>query len=284
MSTEILLAQNFAETHPADAARIIEGLLPEEASAYLDELPPRPAAELLQKMVSSNAAECISQLSPSRFAQVIAALPLDSAAALLRRLEPERQAELLLRAPSNVSTLLARLLRYPENSAGALMDPRALALPNDITVTEAMARVRRAPRHALYYNYVVNREQKLIGVMNLRELMLAPPKETLSAAMHREVTALPALAGSMTIVAHPGWRDLHALPVVDDKGVFLGVLRYQTLRKLERESTTPPPPGGGLAAVLSLGELYWVALAGMLTDLTSSIAAQTRANKETAND
>jgi magnesium transporter len=284
METEKLLAQNFAEGHPADAARVLEGLATEEVSAYLDELPPRTAADVLRKMVSSNATECISHLSPPRFAQVIAALPLDSAAALLRRLEPQRRTTLLSRAPSKIAALLGRLLRYPENSAGALMDPRALALPNDITVTEAMARVRRMPRHALYYIYVLNREQKLVGVMNLRELMLAPPIETLSAAMRREVTTLPALAGRMAIVEHPGWRNVHALPVIDDAGVFLGVLRYETLRKLEREFATQPAQGRGLTTVLTLGELCWVGLAGILTDLTSAVAAQTPAVRETAND
>jgi magnesium transporter len=284
METDKLLAMNFAEDHPADAARVLEGLALEDASAYLDELPPRLAAEVLQKMVSANAAECLAQLSPPRFAGIITALPLDSAAALLRRLEPERQEELLFRAPANISALLGSLLRYPEKSAGALMDPRALALPEDITATDAMARLRRAPRHALYYIYVLNREQKLVGVMNLRELMLAPPKEALSATMRREVATLPALAGRMAIVEHPGWRDVHALPVVDDEGTFLGVLRYETLRKLERETATPTPAGGGLAAVLTLGELCWVGLAGILTDLTSSVAAPTRAREEIAND
>nr|MBM2802512.1 mgtE [Deltaproteobacteria bacterium] len=284
METDTLLATNFAEDHPSDAARVLEGFAPEEASAYLDELPPRSAAEVLQKRVSSNAAECIAQLSPPRFARIIAALPLDRAAALLRQLDPGRQADLLKQAPSDISALLASLLRYPENSAGALMDPLAMALPEDITATEAMARVRRAPRHALYYIYVINREQKLVGVMNLRELMMAPPKETLRTAMRREVATLPAAAGRLAIVEHPGWRDVHALPVVDDDGIFLGVLRYETLRKLERESAAPPAPGGGLAAVLTLGELCWVGLAGILTDLTSAVAAPTRAQKETAND
>ncbi len=284
MESDKLLAKNFAEDHPADAARVLEGLAPAAASAYLDELPPRVAADVLQKIALSNAAECLELLSPQGFAQIAGVLPLNRAAALLRRLQPERQAELLSRAPVNIAALLGSLLRYPENSAGALMDPRALALPEDITALEALARVRRAPRHALYYIYVLNREQQLVGVVNLRELMLAPPKETLRAAMHRDLATLPALAGRMAIVEHPGWRDVHALPVVDDGGIFLGVLRYETLRLLERESAVPASQGGGLAAVLTLGELCWVGLAGILTDLTSSVAAQPRARKETAND
>ena len=284
METDTLLARNFAEQHPSDAAQVLERLAAEEASAYLDDLPPRVAATVLHRMVSATAAECVAQLSPPRFAPVIAALPLDRSAALLRRLEPARQKELLSRVPSNISALLAGLLRYPENSAGALMDPRALTLPEDITAAEAMARVRRAPRHALYYIYVLNREQKLVGVMNLRELMLAPPKERLSGAMRREVASLPASAGRMAIIEHRGWRDVHALPVVDACGMFLGVLRYETLRRLERESVPAPSPEGALAAVLTLGEICWVGLAGILTDLTSSVTARVRAEREGRND
>jgi len=283
MEIEKSLAKNFAEDHPAEAARVIEELMADEAAAYLDELPARAAAEVLQKVVLPSAAECLAQLSPARFGQVVAALPLDRAAALLRRLEPARREELLSRAPADIAALLGRLLRYPENSAGALMDPRALALPEDIAAAEAMARLRRAPRHALYYIYTVNREQHLVGVINLRELMLAPPREALSAVMRREVMTLPALAGRAAIVEHPGWREVHALPVVDEKGMFLGVLRYKTLRQLERESAAPQI-SGGLAAVLTLGELYWVGLAGMLSDLASPGSAPRPAGKETGDE
>jgi len=280
MESYNFLAKQFAEDHPLDAARVLEKLPSQDASAYLTELSPRLAAKVLQSMISSNAAECIAQLSPSRSTDIIAALPLNSAATILRRFDPERRAEILPRIPSPVSTLLVRLLRYPENSAGAFMDPRALALPEDITATEALARVRRTPRHALYYIYVLDREQKLVGVMNLRELMLAHPKSTLGVTMHREVMTIPALAGRRAIVENSGWHDVHALPVVDNVGTFLGVLRYETLRTLERDAATKPSPAeGALAAVLNLGELCWVGLAGILSDLTASMVPRANVMK-----
>ena len=276
METEKLLAQSFTEEHPADAALILERLSDDEAAAYIEQLPPRLAAAVVQKMATSTGAECVARLSPQRFGQIVSILPLDVAAALLRRLAADRREDLLQQAPASIAPLLARLLRYPENCAGALMDSRVLALPEDITVSEALARVRRTPRHALYYLYVTDRQQKLVGVVNLRELMLAAPRDSLAATMRREVMSLTALSDRTAIINHPGWRDVHALPVVDDHEVFLGVLRYETLRRIEGETKSPLPAAGALDAVLTFGELCWVGLAGVLTDLTTSVGSVTR--------
>lgn len=271
MDTDRVLSQSFVEAHPTDAAAILERLKPQETAAYLDLLPTRECALVLECMVSPYAAECLVHLSPQRFALAIEALPLDTAAALLRRLEPAPQERLLNQAPPDVANLLRRLLRYPEASAGALMDPRTLALPEDITAHEGLMRVRRAPRHALYYLYVVDRQQKLVGVLNLRELMLATPRALLASVMQREVATIPASADRLVILEHPAWRDVHALPVVDDHGILLGVLRYETLRELEGKSQADTAAAGAISTVLNLGELCWVALAGVLTDLSTSI-------------
>ncbi len=279
METERQLAQTFSQDHPVDAARILERLSPPDASAYLAEVPPRVVANILERMVPANAADCLTHLSAARFAQVIGAFPLDRAAALLRRVDAKDQQRLLAEAPAAVAPLLRRMLGYPENSAGALMDPRALALPEDIIVSEALARVRRAPRHTLYYLYVVNRSGILVGVLNLRELMLATGKNPLSSVMRREVVTISPLANSAAILEHPGWQNVHALPVVDNQGVLLGALRYETLRQLEGKGDLPTPAGGALSTMLTLGELCWVGLAGVLTDLTTSIVAPSTPRK-----
>ena len=153
------------------------------------------------------------------------------------------------------------------------MDPRALALPDDLAISEALKRVRRSPQNVLYYMYVVDRDQRLVGVLNLRELMLASPKTTLSSAMQPNVARLPALADLMAIVAHPGWRDFHALPVVDAGDTFIGVIRYETLRRLEDE-TGAPPYNQAVATVLSLGELCWIGFAGMLAGLAATLSTK----------
>lgn len=274
MNAQKQLAENFAEAHPADAALVLERLAPPVAAAYLDALAPRLAAAVLQHMASANGAECLARLAPARGGAVVGLMPLDRRALLLRRLEGGRRELILGQLPAPARALLERLLGYPENSAAALMDPLVLALPADLSAGEALTRLRRTPRRALYYLYIVDRAQKLAGVINLRELMLAAPKDLLSTIMRRDVIHLAALTDRAAIVEHPGWRQVHALPVVDAEGLFLGALRYETLKRLEDENKAPAGTAGALAAMLTLGELWWLGLAGVLTDLTTPARAQ----------
>jgi magnesium transporter len=286
METDHLLSQIFLEAHPPDAAVIMERLPAEEAAALFEKIPARIAAGVLERMAPSSAADCLTQLSPDRYALIATALPVDTTAALLRHLDPEQQDRLLVQAPPDISFLLRRLLQYPDGTAGALMDPRVLAFPEDITVGEALARVHRSPRHTHYYLYVIDRQQRFVGVLNLRELMLASPKELLASVMQSDVAKISADADQMSIVSHPAWRHFHALPVVDDQGIFLGVIRHETLRRIEEQSATGRPGLGAFSTVLTLGELCWIGLTGVLADLADSMIPQgtgEKSQKETGH-
>ncbi len=223
-------------------------------------------------MAPLNAAGCLERLAPAPAVAVLTALPLNAAAGLLRRLNVDVRDRTLVHAPAEFTITLRRLLQYPEGTAGALMETRALSLPGDVRVSEARTRVRRALHSLLFYVYVVDREQRLIGVLNLRELMLASPKTMLSSAMRPHVLRLPARADLTAIVAHPGWRDFHVLPVVDDSGTFIGVIRYETLRRLE--DTAAQPASEAISTMLRLGELCWIGLTGMLVGVAATILPQ----------
>ncbi len=272
METDWLLSQAFLESHPRDSAVILERLPAEEAAAFLEKTRPQLAAQVFQSMAPLAAAGCIACLAPEAAVAVLRALPLNLAAGLLRRLDAEVRDRALAYAPADFSISLRRLLQFPEGTAGALMEPRALSLPGDIRVGEARTRVRRAPNSLLSYMYVVDREQRLIGVLTLRELMLASPKTMLSSAMRPHVLRLPARADFASIVAHPGWRDFHVLPVVDDSGAFVGVIRHEKLRRLEDAASRPASQA--ISTMLSLGELYWIGLTGVLAGVAATILPQ----------
>lgn len=275
METDRLLLDAFFTSHPDDAALILERHPPEEAALVLEKSPFDLAAILLERMSPPNGAACLSRLSPKAARAIVAEIPPDSAANLLRRMETEDREALLSSMPQELSAPLELLLRYPEGTAGSLMDPKILSLPDDITVGEALTRVRHSPQYTLYYLYVVDRSQRLVGVVNLRELMLAAPESLLSSVMRQPVTSVSSREIRAAILSHPGWREYHAIPVVDDAGVFVGAIRYETLRRLEDTSRVGGQEKGPLGAFLALGEFYWIGLSGMLSGIVSAVASPT---------
>lgn len=273
MRAETHLGAAFAAAHPDDAARVLERLGPAAAAGALEGMATEAVAGVIGRLVSRSPAELLARMPADRAQAVLAALPADVAAAALRRADPDVQATLLAALEPEAARAVTTRLRHPEDSAVALADPRVITLPDDVSAGEALARVKRASRSALYYLYVLDRAQRLVGVLNLRELLMAPPRAPLASVMRRDVVTVAARARRADIVTHAAWQAVHALPVVDDGGVFLGVLRYETLRALERDAESSDAASSALATVLTLGELCWVGLTGVFVDLASTVAA-----------
>lgn len=270
--SELALAREFIAAHPDDAARVVERHPVPEASELLAGLPPEESGLVLEQMAPATAAECLAAMPPTNAGEVLARLSIDRAAGLLRRLPSDVAQRLLDQAPAPVlAAALRMLVAHPEGSAGALVDPTVLAVPSEMRARDALETVVREASHALYYVYAVDRAHRLVGVLTLRELMLAPPEAALSEVMHVEVERLRASAELPEIVGHPGWREHHALPVVDEDAKFLGALRYSTLRRLERSGADGNGRSPALEAAISLGELYWFGLSSVLEGMAAAM-------------
>ncbi|MGH7794069.1 MAG: magnesium transporter MgtE N-terminal domain-containing protein [Candidatus Binatia bacterium] len=275
MNSDWPLARTFLEKHPYEAGLVLEKLAPAQIAALLREMPLPTAAGVLEQMTSATGAGCLLAFPLDYAGPVIESLSLDAAARMLRCLPASERDRLLGAVSDRRAAPLTRLLTYPLGTAGSLMDPQVPALPESLLVGDALGRVQRAAQYTFYYVYVVNPEQTLVGVMNLRELMLAVPQDHLSAVMHTHVERLPASAALPTILLHPAWREFHALPVTDGQEKFLGAIRYKTLKRLEQESARQRPADESLTALLSLGELCWIGFAGMLAGLAATVFPRT---------
>jgi Mg/Co/Ni transporter MgtE len=286
MELERRLARALVRDHPERAAAVLERLDPSAAARLLEARSGEERgaeAELLRRMVPAHAAGVLRALGSERGAQGLAALDLDVAAHLLRRLEAleagASEALLAHAAPARARALRA-LLRFPAHTAGALMDPEVLALPVDATAAEALARVRAAADRARYTLYVLDREQLLVGALTLRELLLAPPRTPLAEIMTRDPLRLDARDDRARVVTHPGWREVHALPVVDERGAYLGAVRYRTMRVLEEELLHARAEDED--ASRALGRLFATAAGGVLDALTGAPAAPGRGARDGA--
>ena len=142
-----------------------------EAALVLGDLAPAVAAGLLHYLPSLSAALALEQLSSEEAAAILIAVRPDIAAPILRATSSERRAAVIAGFPSRLRAAISNLLIYAEDTAGALMDPEVLTAFEQEPVRQVLERVQRNPEHALYYLYVVADDQRLVGVVNMRELM-----------------------------------------------------------------------------------------------------------------
>lgn len=273
MKLQQQLARAFLEDHPQEAARALERMPADQRAAVVRELP--AAARVLRRMVAAAAADVLSRLTPDEAASALEWLAIDSAIVLLRRLPPDTADRLIAALPAEKQASLRRVLRYPEDTAGALMDPAVVALPEDVTVGEARARLRRDAQSLLHYIFVVDRDGRLVGVLDIPELMRARAGVGLGSVMHSRVDRLPASTPAAGVRAHPGWRSFHALPVTDEDGRFLGAIRYQTLRRLEQEAAANRSAHAASITVNALGELFHIGVAGLVDGVAGAARPRT---------
>lgn len=248
-------AARLAERHPHHAARLLERIAPREAGSFLAGQPPRVHAAVLVRMSPGAAAACLDAAGDAA-ARAVAELPRGAAGVVLRRLGPDARTRVLAALPAGVREALERGLRYADRTAGAVADVDAPAVAQHLTAGDARRALRGVASAPYPYVYVTDDEQRLVGVLHVRELADAPAGAPLAQMMATELVALPATAALAAVATHPGWREFDALPVVEPSGVFLGVLQHRHVR-----GAAGPVPGGSLAGTLfHLGELYWVGL------------------------
>ena len=263
MNLERQLLAQFATDHPAEVASALAAMSHREAALVLGDLAPAAAASLLHYLPSLSAALALEQLAAEDAAAILIVVRPDIAAAILRTTPNERQAAVVECFPERRQAVIANLLIYAEDTAGALMDPHVLTASEQEPVHQVLARLQRNPAHALYYLYVVADDQRLVGVVNMRELMGARPNASLASVCTRRVASIAASATWQTVVEHPAWGSVHALPVVDTAGQFIGVLRYETVRALERRRAGDTLADSGLQTASALGELFGLGLRGI---------------------
>jgi magnesium transporter len=268
MDLETRLASELVEAHPIDAAQAFERLRPRDVAALLEGLKVSSGAHVLQRMAPTSAAPVLSELDRGRASEILESLPAELGALCLRSMDPSVRDQILATLPGRRARELRSTLSFADGTAGSLMDPEVLALPHDLVVREAVARVREAAGNARYNLYVVDRDQVLVGVINLRELLMARPGERLSSLMRTNVHRLPARADRHAVVTHPGWREVHSLPVVDERGLYLGAIRYRTLRIIEEGLRGTVPEGGATAR--ALGDLFRAGAAAMFEAMAAS--------------
>ncbi len=204
----------------------MQSLKDEQRRHVLTRLSPKLVAQFLPELRDDIQAELLELLPPRAAAELLLHLQPDERADVLSLLSPEVRQAIMQYMPEHLRTEARALLRHPSDSAGGLMTTKVLALPKNMSVEEAVRFIRQHAREyeTIYYLYVVDEEGRLVGVLSLRELVLAPAKKKLEEVMNPDVIAVPLEMDQEEVAKIVADYDLAAVPVVDEKGRLVGIV------------------------------------------------------------
>lgn len=200
-----------------------------------------------------DAEEVFFELSPHDQSELILSLPRGEQILWMRLLAPDDAADLIQAAPEDqrdalmgmldelTRTEVTVLLAYAEDQAGGLMNPRYARLRPDMRADEAIGYLRRQTRaqiESIYYAYVLDNQQKLLGVLSFRDLLIAPSDKRVRDLMRTEMITVPEEMDQEALSRVFAQHDLLALPVVDTDGRMKGIVTADDIVDVVQEEAT----------------------------------------------
>jgi magnesium transporter len=216
----------LAELHPADLATIIDQLAPRDRAGVLASLDDEAVADAIEEMEPDTQVEVLEDLEPARAADILEEMSPDDAADLVADLSEETRDEILALMEREEAAEVQELLGYPEDTAGGIMTPEFVSVPATLSAARTIDRLRELEPDAetIYYVYVTDEEGRLVGVLSLRDLIVAPPDTAISEVMIKEPVAVGVLADQDEVAQVVAHYNLLAVPVVDDQGRLAGIV------------------------------------------------------------
>ena len=236
------LKHNLNELEPQQIAEIIEDLSKNDGIILFRILPRELAKETFQYLSHDEQEDIIEGLATNshEIANLLNDLDPDDRTAFFEELPgtvSQRLVQLLSKEEREIAT---RLLGYPEDSIGRLMTPEYVAIKPNYTVSEALTHIRKFGRDSETLNviYIVDEHWKLIDDIKIKEIILASPDQIISELSDERFVALNAYDDQEVAIKVFQDQDRVALPVVDSKGVLLGIVTIDDVMDVAEEETT----------------------------------------------
>lgn len=274
-SREFTLA--FVRSHPGEAARVLEQLPPADAAALLAEVPAGIACGLVARLLPAFAARSLALLPRERVVRLLRGAGAPSSAAILRHAPGAWRAAVLGALPTPTALACRLLLRFPEDTVGALADVEVPTFSPATTVREVLALLKNREDDAGDFIYVLDADRRLRACIRPRALLHASGTLPIGEAPSVDLPTLPATATVSSVRGHDGWNAHSTLPVVDRGRRFVGALRQAALaRAISRRSAGPAPEG----VLELLAESGWSAFSGLLDAAVGILPGRARGARE----
>lgn len=235
MHARQLLTLTFFDKYPLEAARLLEAQATTHVAQFLAEFPPPRIAKVVQYILPSIAAAILQALPAEIVTAMLPHMSTASAVSILRRTPHAWQAAVIGQLEAQTSRTLFQALTYPEYSAGHLADPHIPVLTDDRTVSDAIQWIRRCRIEETSDIFILNRLHHLIGRITIQTLIIADLELPLGKIMEPNMDVLQATWSLDHLVSMPQWELTSMLPVINESGAFLGIVRYSSILKAQRD-------------------------------------------------
>lgn len=216
-------------------------LLPGDRVEFFKQLPQEDAEELFFSLQAREQLEFLMALKPTERRSWIRLLAPDDIADVVQEVRLEEREELLALLDETTRKEVVALLAYAEDVAGGLMNPRYARVRPDMVVDEAISYLRKQAREqveTIYYAYVLDTQQHLLGVVSFRDLFSAQADKKIQDIMHTDVVSVPENMNQEAVSHLLAQHDLMAIPVVDDKGCMKGIVTVDDIVDVVQEVAT----------------------------------------------
>lgn len=226
--------------HPAAVAEVLEDIESKSAWRVLRTCSLDRQIEILEFMSLPKQVGLTEIIDRGRLTRLLEEMAPDDRVDLLSRMDAEKVENILPSIAQAERSDIRKLLSYPESSAGSLMTTEYASLPEDITVREALDRLRKqAPdRETVYYIYILDEGRHLHGFISLRDLILAKPHRKLADIMRHDVISVRVTDDQEIVAQEMGRYDFIAIPVVDNQNRLVGIVTHDDILDVIHEEAT----------------------------------------------
>lgn len=199
------------------------------------------AEELFLNLSPADQYELIHELSHLEVRSWLRLLAPDDAADLIQEVAPEQKEDFLSLLDPQTKREVSALLAYAEDKAGGLMNSRFIRLRPNMSVDEAISYIRiqaKTQVETVYYSYVLDVDQKLVGVVSFRELFASAPNKKVSEIMHTDTVKIPVDLDQEQVGQIFSKYELMAVPVIDNENKMVGIVTFDDIAQAVQEEAT----------------------------------------------
>ncbi|UEG55297.1 magnesium transporter [Mucilaginibacter daejeonensis] len=239
--TDADLQEVLGQYHSSQIAILFDKLLPEERERIINILPTEDASEVIAEMEEEqDAAELLVNLAPEKRSEIVEELDYDDATDLIAQLDESDQQEILGDLDEEDASNIRTLLSYKDDTAGGLMNTQLIKVNTQLTKNEALEEIIRLSEEMeeFYTLYAVNDEDKLMGILSLKDIIKAKKQVTVAELVNTDFVFVKADLDQEEVAKLISQYNLTSVPVVSDDMKLLGRITVDDIIDVLQEENT----------------------------------------------